>query len=232
MAVFNDMSPCSRSVLITFTVRVTTQHPVNINYLKNLVHHIKWAQSVSPSKNRNLNICTRVLSQNKIYVLVLVRVIQSIISINLYAPELVFIFYLRNKTSQDKIQGTRALITRTQTSTYILFCDKTRVPMFYFDSNTTRPIDCTSLICYTKFFRNLILIECRLVKQSIINFIMFEPTSTYASYVQLAPCYLRTTCCFRQKTLVNYLKGHLLSFYFACLMCVNFRFRVTICTNC
>jgi len=32
------------------------------------------------------------------------------------------------------------LITRTQTSTDILFCDKTRVPMFYFDSKTVRPI--------------------------------------------------------------------------------------------
>ena len=30
--------------------------------------------------------------------------------------------------------------TRVRTSTDILFCDKTRVPMIYFDSNTTRPI--------------------------------------------------------------------------------------------
>ena len=29
------------------------------------------------------------------------------------------------------------LITRTRTSTYILFCDKSRVPMFNFDSKTT-----------------------------------------------------------------------------------------------
>ena len=27
----------------------------------------------------------------------------------------------------------------TRKSTYILFCDKTRVQMFYFDSKTTRP---------------------------------------------------------------------------------------------
>jgi len=33
-----------------------------------------------------------------------------------------------------------ALITRTRTSTDILFSDKTRVPMVYFDSNTTVPI--------------------------------------------------------------------------------------------
>jgi len=33
-------SPCSRSVLITFTVRVTKQHPVNISFLKTLVQRI------------------------------------------------------------------------------------------------------------------------------------------------------------------------------------------------
>ena len=67
--------------------------------------------------------------------------------------------YLRNKTSvpvfyreynigtssgayelKHKCASTRILITRTRTSTDILFCDKTRVPMFYFDSNTARPI--------------------------------------------------------------------------------------------
>jgi len=31
-------------------------------------------------------------------------------------------------------------LTRTQTSTYILFCDKTWVQMFYFDSKTAKPI--------------------------------------------------------------------------------------------
>ena len=51
-------------------------------------------------------------------------------------------------------------ITRTQTRTDIIFCDKTRVPMFYFDSNTTRPI--APLICCT-FFEKLILTGCRLV---------------------------------------------------------------------
>jgi len=30
-------------------------------------------------------------------------------------------------------------ITCTRTSTYILFCDKTRVHMFYFDYKTARP---------------------------------------------------------------------------------------------
>ena len=34
MAVTTDSSPCSRSVDITFTVRVTKQHPVNISFLK------------------------------------------------------------------------------------------------------------------------------------------------------------------------------------------------------
>jgi len=36
--------------------------------------------------------------------------------------------------------STSALITRTGTSTDILFCDKTWVPMFYFDSKTARLI--------------------------------------------------------------------------------------------
>ena len=34
----------------------------------------------------------------------------------------------------------RVRLQCTQMSNGILFCDKTRVPMFYFDSNTTRPI--------------------------------------------------------------------------------------------
>jgi len=33
-----------------------------------------------------------------------------------------------------------ALITRTQTSTDILFCNKTGVPMFYFNSKMAQPI--------------------------------------------------------------------------------------------
>ena len=32
------------------------------------------------------------------------------------------------------------LITSTGTRTYALFCDKTRVPMFYLDSYVARPI--------------------------------------------------------------------------------------------
>jgi len=43
--------------------------------------------------------------------------------------------------------NTSGLITRTRTSTYILLCDKTRVPMFYFDSKTAIKTDCTSLMC-------------------------------------------------------------------------------------
>ena len=31
------MGPCSRSVHITFTVRLTKQHPVNISFLEKLV---------------------------------------------------------------------------------------------------------------------------------------------------------------------------------------------------
>ena len=34
MAVTTDLSPCSRSVLIAFTFRVTKRHPVNVSFLK------------------------------------------------------------------------------------------------------------------------------------------------------------------------------------------------------
>ena len=44
------MGPCPRSVLITLTVRVTKQNPVNISYSKKLVQHIIEAQSVLESK--------------------------------------------------------------------------------------------------------------------------------------------------------------------------------------
>jgi len=41
--------PCSRSVLITFSVRVTKQHPANISFLKKLVQRIIEAQLILPS---------------------------------------------------------------------------------------------------------------------------------------------------------------------------------------
>jgi len=41
------------SVRITFTVRVTKRHPVNISFLEDLVQRIIEAQSVFPCKNRN-----------------------------------------------------------------------------------------------------------------------------------------------------------------------------------
>jgi len=62
---------------------------------------------------------------------------------------------LRNKTSvpvfyhRIKYRDVSALITRTQMSTDILFCDKTRIPMFYFDSKTERsimPLECAVLV--------------------------------------------------------------------------------------
>ena len=43
------------------------------------------------------------------------------------------------------------LITLTRTSYYSLFCDKTRVQMFYFDSYTTRRF-CHVFIYYEKEF--------------------------------------------------------------------------------
>jgi len=43
------MGPCSRSVLITFTVRVTKQYAVNISFLKKLAHRIIEAKTVLPS---------------------------------------------------------------------------------------------------------------------------------------------------------------------------------------
>ena len=40
--------------------------------------------------------------------------------------------------------GTSDWITRSRTSNYILLCDKTRVPMFCFDSITTVPLQCAA----------------------------------------------------------------------------------------
>jgi len=34
----------------------------------------------------------------------------------------------------------------TRTSTHTLFRDKTRLDMFYFDSNTTVPVQCAALV--------------------------------------------------------------------------------------
>ena len=68
------------SVIATFKVHITKQHSVNTSLLK-----YKCSE-----------LCTRVLSQNKIYVLV-------------------------RKRPRDLIH----------IRTYILFCDKTRVQMFY-----------------------------------------------------------------------------------------------------
>jgi len=48
MAVKAYLSPCSRSLFITFTVRVTKQHHVNISFLKKLEQRIIEAQSVLP----------------------------------------------------------------------------------------------------------------------------------------------------------------------------------------
>ena len=53
MTVTTNLSPCSMSVRITFTVRVTKRHPVNISFLEDLVQRIIEAQSVFPCKNRN-----------------------------------------------------------------------------------------------------------------------------------------------------------------------------------
>ena len=49
MAVTTDLNPCSRSGLITFTVRITKRHPVNISFLKKLVQCSIESQSVLPS---------------------------------------------------------------------------------------------------------------------------------------------------------------------------------------
>jgi len=48
MAVTTDLSPGSRSVLITFTLRITKRHPVNKSFLKKLVQRIIEAQSFLP----------------------------------------------------------------------------------------------------------------------------------------------------------------------------------------
>ena len=84
------MGPCSRSVLITFTVRVTKQRLVNINFLKKTsTAHYRGTIGLVVLESK-YNIGTSVLSQNKISVLV--RVLAHW-CFNSYAPELVPIFY-------------------------------------------------------------------------------------------------------------------------------------------
>jgi len=41
---------------------------------------------------------------------------------------------------KDGCASTSSLITRIRKSTDILFCNKTRIPVFYLESNTARPI--------------------------------------------------------------------------------------------
>ena len=62
------MGPCSRSVLITFTVCVTKQHHVNISFLKKTsAANYRGTIGLAVLESK-LNIGTRVLSQNKIWV--------------------------------------------------------------------------------------------------------------------------------------------------------------------
>ena len=90
------MSPCSRSVLITFTVRVTKRHPVNISFLKRLVQSNIEAQSILPCSNRNKT-SVPMFYQNKISVLVWVRVINLIHT----HPNSYLYFILRLNTGTD-----------------------------------------------------------------------------------------------------------------------------------
>ena len=75
MVVTTELSPCSRSVPITFTVRVTKQHPVNISFLKTTAVHYRVTKCV----------------------LVRVHIIKSLglepSWFNSYPPELILIFY-------------------------------------------------------------------------------------------------------------------------------------------
>ena len=90
------MGPCSRSVLITFTVRVTKQHPVNISFKKTSAVHYRGTIGLAILESKQ-NIGTHVSSQNKISVLVRVLVIKTLMlahsCFTSYAPELVPIFY-------------------------------------------------------------------------------------------------------------------------------------------
>ena len=55
--------------------------------------------------------------------------------------------------------STSVLITRTLTSTDILFCDKTPVPMFYFDSKKARPIvplKCAALVFWKAYIDRML----------------------------------------------------------------------------
>jgi len=69
-------------VLITFTVRVTKQHHVNVSFLKPSTPHYRGTIDLAVLESK-YNIVTRVVSQNKI----------SVHScFNSYVPELVPIF--------------------------------------------------------------------------------------------------------------------------------------------
>ena len=57
--------------------------------------------------------------------------------------------------------STSCLITRTRTSTDIVFCDKTRAQMFCFVSNKANPI--LPLLYAARCLEKLILTGCRLV---------------------------------------------------------------------
>ena len=80
-------------------------------------------------------------------------VTKKVIDINLCRYDLrnkisVPMFYRRIKLGtssganelKQEFASKSALITRTRKSMDILFCNKMRVPMFYFDSKTARPI--------------------------------------------------------------------------------------------
>ena len=88
MAVTTDLSPCSRSVLVTYTVCVTKQHLVNISFLKTSTAHFRGTIGLVFLESK-YKMCTLVLSQNKLYVLARVRAIKSL---GLAALCLYFIF--------------------------------------------------------------------------------------------------------------------------------------------
>jgi len=72
------------------------------------------------------------------------------------------VFYRRIKYRTESNIGTSsgALIPRIRASTYILLCDKIRVPMLCFDSNTVRPIIpllCTALVFKKAYIDRMLL---------------------------------------------------------------------------
>jgi len=92
----------------------TKRHPVNIRFPKRLVQHIGEVRSCL---NRNKTSVPVFYRGNKTSVLVLVRIMLAHSRFNSYAPELVPMFYYRDKT---RVQMFFVFLIHPHTHSYIV----------------------------------------------------------------------------------------------------------------